>query len=594
MNLPILQVTDPSYSANPFGEYLAEILAAEGFLAVERALLAEVDSALLARHPIAVLGETRPDEERRGILRRYVAGGGRLVAMRPDPQLADLFGLAHAGARREAPLQYLAVSPESEIARGIERGPLQYHGEADEYLVRSASPVAWLYDSPDSPSAHPAVALNRYGHGQTVAFAFDLARSVALTRQGNPAWACGPNGCEDGDGFPGIRPVDSFLRTTGERWVDPSRIAVPQADEQQRLLANALMALGDGVMPLPRLWYLPADRRSVLVMTGDGDFSGFEAFDPIVRTVEEDGGHFSAYLHLLDGDPTAAQVEDWIARGHEVGLHMDYGEGRVRPNLEGFRSAYEWGGERFRALYGRAPGPSVRHHWLTWYGWTEAAEAAHGQGIRLDFNFYHGRQWRLPDGGWANGYFTGSALPQRFVRADGNLLDVYQQLTVWADETQLYAQQLGLDRATRLVSEMLDSAEARYPAVFVANFHPGGWKSRGTEAWARNMMREAAERGTPIWSGEDLHRFIAARAGAHLADLTWDGARLALTLESPAAPLPLSLMLPARFDGRPLASVSSNGAPVPFRPHPLAGRDYALVPVAGSPRRLSAIYAPDG
>ena len=69
--------------------------------------------------------------------------------------------------------------------------------------------------------------------GQVAAFAYDLARSVVYTRQGNPAWA----GQErDGEQPPIIRSDDLFFPD----WIDLDKVQIPQADEQQRLLANLI------------------------------------------------------------------------------------------------------------------------------------------------------------------------------------------------------------------------------------------------------------------------------------------------------------------------------------------------------------------
>ena len=74
--------------------------------------------------------------------------------------------------------------------------------------------------------------------GTAAAFTYDLAESVVQTRQGNPAWV---NENRDGQAAP-IRPNDLFYGAmTGDvqpDWVDLSKVAIPQADEQQRLLAN--------------------------------------------------------------------------------------------------------------------------------------------------------------------------------------------------------------------------------------------------------------------------------------------------------------------------------------------------------------------
>ena len=82
-----------------------------------------------------------------------------------------------------------------------------------------------LAGADDAPTDFPAVTLRGYGQGQAALWAFALARSVALTRQANPAWAN-----QECDGGLGIRAADMF-----KGWIDLDRIHILQADEQQRL-----------------------------------------------------------------------------------------------------------------------------------------------------------------------------------------------------------------------------------------------------------------------------------------------------------------------------------------------------------------------
>ena len=50
-------------------------------------------------------------------------------------------------------------------------------------------------------------------------------------------------------------------------WVDLSKMAIPQADEQQRLLANLILAMNVDRKPLPRFWYFPFGKKAAVVMT---------------------------------------------------------------------------------------------------------------------------------------------------------------------------------------------------------------------------------------------------------------------------------------------------------------------------------------
>ncbi len=57
-------------------------------------------------------------------------------------------------------------------------------------------------------------------------------------------------------------------------WVDMSKIDVPQADEQQRLLANLITEMNRDKAPLPRFWYLPRGEKAAVVLTGDDHAHG--------------------------------------------------------------------------------------------------------------------------------------------------------------------------------------------------------------------------------------------------------------------------------------------------------------------------------
>ena len=52
-------------------------------------------------------------------------------------------------------------------------------------------------------------------------------------------------------------------------WIDTNKIAIPQADEQQRLLVNLMTLMERDRMPLPRFWYLPRGEKAVVLLSGD-------------------------------------------------------------------------------------------------------------------------------------------------------------------------------------------------------------------------------------------------------------------------------------------------------------------------------------
>ena len=233
---PIQVITDPG---DPFGRYYAEILRAEGLNEFD-VTDGPVTAQKLAGHDVVLLASAAVSDTEAALLTSWVQGGGNLIAMRPDKKLAGLLGLTDSGGTRAN--QYLKVDPGAYVGAGIEGQTLQFHGTADRYALNGASAVARLYSDAATATSEPAVSLRDVGTGggQAAAFAFDLARSVVYTRQGNPAWAG-----QKRDGTPnGIRADDLFYGAKAgdvqPDWVDMSKIDVPQADEQQRLLANLI------------------------------------------------------------------------------------------------------------------------------------------------------------------------------------------------------------------------------------------------------------------------------------------------------------------------------------------------------------------
>src|SRR5207244_4160451 len=125
--------------------------------------------------------------------------------MRPDPQLAAVFGLTPAaGTTLEG---YIKVNPADPVTAAIASETMQFHGVADNYTVNGATVLATLYSGVATTTSFPAVVYNAYGNGHGVAFTYDLAQDVALLRQGNPAQT--DTDVDGDDGAP--RTVEMFI-----------------------------------------------------------------------------------------------------------------------------------------------------------------------------------------------------------------------------------------------------------------------------------------------------------------------------------------------------------------------------------------------
>ncbi|MFD0349409.1 hypothetical protein ACFQ0M_31980 [Kitasatospora aburaviensis] len=249
---PILLVTS---QANPYTRYLGEILKAEGLNYYRTVDLSAVTSSLLASYDVVLLGETPLTAAQATVFTTWTNGGGRLVAMRPDRQLAPLFGLTPAGGTRSD--AYLKVDTSAAPGTGITGDTMGYHGAADLYTLSGATAVATLYSDAGTATANPAVTLRTAGGGRAAAFSYDLAKSVVQTRQGNAAWAG-----QQRDGTDGYEASEMFFGTGGQPdWNNLDKALIPIADEQQRLLANLITLVDAANKPLPRFWYFPGTSR---------------------------------------------------------------------------------------------------------------------------------------------------------------------------------------------------------------------------------------------------------------------------------------------------------------------------------------------
>ena len=215
--------------------------------------------------------------------------------------------------------------------------------------------------------------------GQAAAFTYDLARSVVYTRQGNPAWAG-----QERDGVVGIRPDDMFYST----WLDTNKIAIPQADEQQRLLLNLITLMNADQMPLPRFWYLPRGEKAVVVMSGDdhapgfapgGTASHFDRFKELspagCSVVEWECVRASSYL-FADNPLTDAQAAAYVAEGFEIALHPMIASCPTTSISQAELSAiFDAQLGAFAARYTSVPAPvSSRTHCVYWPDWASNAK----------------------------------------------------------------------------------------------------------------------------------------------------------------------------------------------------------------------------
>ena len=150
--------------------------------------------------------------------------------MRPDAELAGLLGLgSDAGDLANGYLQVAA-------GRGITGETMQFHDTADRWTVGGRHDRRDAVLDADAATSNPAVTLRSVGAPAAGRRVHLRPRALGrLHAPGQPGLG-GPGARRRGRADPLGRPL--LRRRAEPDWVDLDKVAIPQADEQQRLLAN--------------------------------------------------------------------------------------------------------------------------------------------------------------------------------------------------------------------------------------------------------------------------------------------------------------------------------------------------------------------
>jgi hypothetical protein len=575
---PILVV---SSSSNPFSRYAAEILRAEGLNEFSVMDISSISAGVLNNYDVVVLGEMSLTGTQASMFTDWVNSGGTFISFKPDADLYGLLGITSAGGTLSD--KYLLVNTSSGPGVGIVGQTIQFHGAANQYNLSGATAIASLYSSATTATTYPAVTTRSVGSngGKAVAFAYDLAKSIVYTRQGNPAWA---GQKRDGD-IPSIRTDDMFFPD----WIDFNKVEIPQADEQQHLLANIIIQGNLNRKPLPRFWILPRKLKAAIVMTGDDHGYGGTA------------GRFNQYLSYGNNSPE--DVADWRAirgtsyvfpaistsllsdaqastfetQGFEISLHLNTNcatynnesslQNYFTPQLASFAS-------RFPSLSAPA---THRTHCLVWSDWASKPKVESRMGIRLNTDYYYWPAAWIQD---RPGMFTGSGMPMRFADLDGTLIDNYQVTTQMTDESGI--------TYSNFVNTLLDNAlgSKGYYGVFCANMHTDGVTSTGSDV----IIAAAQARQVPVISAKQMLTWLDGRNTSSFGAMNWNSNVLSFTVTAGAGAHKLQGMLPVTVsNNQQLISITYNGNPVSYSTEIIKGINYAFFDANGG--SYQATYA---
>jgi Domain of unknown function (DUF4082)/Bacterial Ig-like domain/Bacterial Ig domain len=576
---PILVITSPT---STFGAFYGEILRNEGLNEFAMADVGSVTATTLAAYDVVILAQATLTPTQASMFATWVNGGGNLIAMAPDAQLAPTLGLTATGTTLAE--GYMLINTAAAPGAGLVSQTIQYHGTADRYTLSGATSVATLYSNATSATVNPAATTRTVGAGSASAFAYDLATSVVYTRQGNPAWAT-----QERDGFSPIRSDDKFFgNAAGDAkpdWIDLSKVAIPQADEQQRLLANLILHVNKNKKPLPRFWYFPHGKKAVVIMSGDdhgnggtaGRFDQLNAASPPGCSVA-DWECLRGTSYIYTSTPLSdAQAAAYHAQGHEISIHID--TSCANYTLSSLQTTYTTQLNAWRSKYVSLPSPvTQRHHCIAWSDWTTGADVQLANGMRLDASYYF---WPPGWVGNAPGNFTGTAMPMRFSSLSGNVLDVYQVVSQMTDESgQTYPFTIDtlLDRAI--------GAEGYY-GVYTVNAHT----DQAVTTESTTVISSAKARGVPVISSRQMLNWLDGRNSSSFSSIAWNGSMLTFSVSAGANATGIQTMLPFRSGNQVLTALSRSGASVPFTVQYIKGVEYAFFASIGG--SYSASYGAD-
>lgn len=564
--IPVLII---SSAGNPFSKYYAEILRTEGFNSFTEKEVSFISPGLLASFDVVILGEVPLTAAQVDILASWVQKGGNLIAMRPDKKLAHLLGLTDLGSTMSN--AYLLVDTSSDPGMGLVNKTIQYHGVADLYDLKGSETLATLYSDAGAATSNPAVTLRKVGTkgGEAAAFTYDLAKSIIQTRQGNPDWAG-----QERDGLKPIRSNDMFFGAAKydpqPDWIDLDKTEIPQADEQQRLLANLVIRMNFDKKPLPRFWYFPRNLKAVVIMTGDdhGPHGGGTA------------GRFDSYLAM---SPEGCSVENWeCVRGTSYMFHntaltrsqalaYDKAGFEMAPHID--TNCSDWTpfvldyffNRQMAAWSKKHEGLSMpvtnRNHCIAWSDYVSLPLIELKNGVRLDTSYYYWPSAWVAD---SPGLFTGSGMPMRFADQNGAMIDVYQAATQMTDESgQSYPY---------TIDTLLDNAlgDKAYYGAFTANMHTDVAAMKDSDL----IVESAKSRGIPVITARQMLSWLDARNASRINSLEWSGKVLKFSVTDARSAHGLIAMVPL-VDGKTVTKVVKDGKSLDFDVAEIKGIRYA-------------------
>lgn len=574
-----------------FGSYATEILKTEGFNEIVPDSLTgeKITASYLKQFDLVILAESKINPVNLNMVREYVKDGGKLIALHPVPELAELFGVVSQDKNISG--GYLLIDTTKEEAKGLSSNYLQFHGDAGYYGINGARSLANMCSDKSSRESHPAIVSNNYMKGKTVAFLYNLPQSIVLSRQGNPLYA----GIEK-DGIPGLRGMDLFT----DGWLDTSNSTINQADEQMSLLSHCIEKLMADAMPLPRFWYFPDTLKCVVTLTNDGEYKSENDFEPQFRDVDSMGAKMSLYILGVD-KVSRGWVEKWTSKGFEIAGHPDDTKEAGNPSWNRMDSVIITRKKEIAVSYGLPMLTNV-NHWFVWCGkdhgekqeFAAEAKLEEKNGIEMDINYAHydmksnqGEHFLGPLG-TNQGNFNGSGLVMKFADSRGKIINVYQHLNAVYD--QEYNESHDPEGFYNCFKGLMDRSlhTEAYSFISVKSHNDEYYFSKTP---LMKMLAYARQQNIPVWTELKLLEFLKMKDEASFSHISWSENKLTFELNSSIKNSSgLTFMIPAKYKGSKVENIIVDGINARFITRSLKGTLYDFVTVEPGIRHSVAVY----
>lgn len=535
-----MRILIPPGSPEDGSAYLAEILHAFGLCFAERGTKEQAD---LTRDLLLL-----PRGADAAGIESFLQVGGSAIAIQPGDQVLRLTGLERL-RETDLPTRLRLTQPVCPAVRGE---PLWTLGTVHWYTPKPGPNVIGYITDPTQLSVETPAAIEcGVGAGRLVVFAYDPAGCIARLRQGDPKRA---NFIPPGQNTPRATflqcanpPADTFWR--------------PTADLHARVFCAIVERLLQRWAPVPTLWHLPDSKSAIVLFSGDEDGGTQEANDRQMHDLESVGGVMSLYV-IPDGTSiTRDCIAEFTRRGHTISVHPNLVPVAGEPpeaqvavaekQIRLFQERFQW------------PVRTLRNHCYMWPGYLDLPELWERLGVGMDCNTtatLYGLSSEY--GPYVNIH---AAVPLRYMREDGRLIDVFQQPTHINDDlaahpTTDHSLKYAPGEFDQVVQRILDDVMQFYPGPVCANFHPCNYVEFSGEH-GRALMRRAYECGLPIWSLDQWNDWWRARSTWRITNHERHEGQVWLTLQGKCCP-GLSVRIPQGSVSASLSEIQINGTSV--------------------------------